>query len=57
MNMFMEEIWMINPEEFKEKVLDLEKESLANITKPDDNQIVAKIMKMYEKECYPDDNQ
>lgn len=54
--MFTEEIWMISIEEFKEKVLELEKESLSNITKPDDNQIVARIMKMYEAESDPNDN-
>ena len=57
MNMFMEEIWMISIEEFKDKVLDLEKESLANIVKTDDAQLVAKIMKMYEEENGTDDNQ
>ena len=48
---------MINIDEFKNKVLDLEKESLAHILKPDDNQLIAKIMKMYEQECDTDDNQ
>ena len=55
--MFTEEIWMISIEEFKDKVLDLEKESLANIVKTDDAQLVAKIMRMYEEENGTDDNQ
>ncbi len=48
---------MINIEEFKDKVLDLEKESLSNIIKTDDSQLVAKIMKMYEEESGTDDHQ
>lgn len=48
---------MISIEEFKNKILDIEKESLSNIVKTDDAQLVAKIMKMYEEEIGVDDNQ
>lgn len=47
---------MINIEKIKNKILKIEREALSNINKPDDNQIVAKIMKIYEEECSTDDN-
>ena len=36
-------------DEFKEKVLGLEKESIANINKTDDKQMVSKIVSAYEE--------
>lgn len=54
--MFMEEIWMIDDvltekeKEFKEKVLQIEKESISNIVKVDDKIMVSKIIRMYEEE-------
>ena len=35
--------------EFKEKILQLERESISNITKTDDKILVAKIIRMYEE--------
>lgn len=36
-------------EKVKKEVLDLERESLANITKTQDQQMIAKIIKIYEE--------
>lgn len=56
--MLMEENWMSDEDlkvdvkkldEFKEKVLHLEKESISNINKTDDKQMVSKIINAYEE--------
>lgn len=58
MNLFTEEIWMtdkkmsgieLNPENFKEYVLEIERENLKNIDKDEKKIMVAKIIRTYEE--------
>ena len=56
MIMHTEGIWMIDnildekQKKFKELILKMEQESLANITKVDDKVMVSKIIRLYEEE-------